>query len=122
MPALRHPASLSGASGHLIALDHRDGSVEIGKHSGGQQTAHACPKNYYVFTNFCHGDLPTSEYRERTAQFKPSRAIGQLRTSKATGACSASRRRALGLVLVGPRETAALREEREHHVVELHGV
>ena len=85
MPALRHASSLSGASGHLIALNHRDGLVKVGKHSGGQQAAHARPKNNRVFSNFCHSDLPASEYRERTPQLRPSRAIEQLRAHRATG-------------------------------------
>jgi hypothetical protein len=59
--ALGHAPSLCTLGRQHIALDDRDGSVEIRQHSGRKETAHARPENDRMLTDLRHGDLLSSE-------------------------------------------------------------
>jgi hypothetical protein len=66
--ALRYAPSLRGLGRQHIALDDRNGSIEIGQHSGSKKTTHARPKNDSMLTELRHGDLLTAHAQEHTPE------------------------------------------------------
>ncbi len=53
VPRLRHSATVRRGMRKLIALDHHDLGVGVGKHAGSQQTCHASAEHHGPVTTCC---------------------------------------------------------------------